>query len=129
MALIVCPECGKQVSDQAVACIHCGFPLPKKCDNLIICGKHASAINKPIYYLYDQDGNLFDSILAGEKRSYRIDKPITLILGHKRGSFVGSAVQDSNPTVIDPEKITCLEASISPGFFDKEYRLTPIDNV
>ena len=29
MALISCPECGKQISDQAPACIHCGYPLPK----------------------------------------------------------------------------------------------------
>lgn len=27
MALIRCPECGKEVSDLAVACIHCGYPL------------------------------------------------------------------------------------------------------
>ena len=27
MALISCPECEKQVSDKAVACPHCGYPL------------------------------------------------------------------------------------------------------
>lgn len=27
MSLITCPECGKQVSDKAPACIHCGYPL------------------------------------------------------------------------------------------------------
>lgn len=27
MALINCPECGKQISDKALTCIHCGFPL------------------------------------------------------------------------------------------------------
>ncbi len=27
MALIVCPECGKQVSDQAASCPSCGHPL------------------------------------------------------------------------------------------------------
>lgn len=27
MALIKCPECGKEISDRAPACIHCGFPL------------------------------------------------------------------------------------------------------
>ena len=27
MALIKCPECGKEISDRAAACIHCGFPL------------------------------------------------------------------------------------------------------
>ena len=27
MALIKCPECGKEVSDKAQNCIHCGFPI------------------------------------------------------------------------------------------------------
>ncbi len=27
MALIQCPECQKQISEQAAACPHCGFPL------------------------------------------------------------------------------------------------------
>ena len=27
MALIACPECGKEISNQAPACIHCGCPL------------------------------------------------------------------------------------------------------
>lgn len=27
MALIKCPECNKEVSDKAVVCIHCGYPL------------------------------------------------------------------------------------------------------
>ena len=29
MALIRCPECGKEVSDQAKTCAHCGFPIAK----------------------------------------------------------------------------------------------------
>ena len=29
MALIACPECGKQISDKAVACPLCGFPIAK----------------------------------------------------------------------------------------------------
>lgn len=27
MALIQCPECGKDISDKATQCIHCGYPL------------------------------------------------------------------------------------------------------
>lgn len=27
MALIKCPECGKDISDKAVACMQCGFPV------------------------------------------------------------------------------------------------------
>lgn len=30
MALIQCPECKKEVSDQAAVCIHCGYPLKTK---------------------------------------------------------------------------------------------------
>ena len=27
MALIKCPECGKEISDKSNACIHCGCPI------------------------------------------------------------------------------------------------------
>jgi len=27
MALVQCPECGKEISDKAKQCIHCGYPL------------------------------------------------------------------------------------------------------
>lgn len=27
MSLIVCPECGKEISDKSDVCIHCGYPL------------------------------------------------------------------------------------------------------
>lgn len=30
MALIICPECGKEISDKATVCIHCGFPIEHK---------------------------------------------------------------------------------------------------
>lgn len=30
MALIKCPECGKEVSDASETCVHCGYPLKKK---------------------------------------------------------------------------------------------------
>lgn len=29
MALAKCPECGKEVSDRAKVCTHCGYPLQK----------------------------------------------------------------------------------------------------
>jgi len=29
MGLIKCPECGRQVSDQAAACPQCGYPIRK----------------------------------------------------------------------------------------------------
>ena len=34
MALIKCPECGKDISDKAKACIHCGFPIDEYISSL-----------------------------------------------------------------------------------------------
>ena len=40
MALIKCKECGKEVSDQATVCIHCGYELKQRvCPE---CGKGVS---------------------------------------------------------------------------------------
>ena len=33
MALINCPECGKEVSDLEEVCIHCGYPLKSNSNN------------------------------------------------------------------------------------------------
>lgn len=36
MALIKCPECGKEISDKANACIHCGYPLNEQKEDFCI---------------------------------------------------------------------------------------------
>ena len=45
MALISCPECGKQVSDAAQSCPDCGFPVGKSkyCQH---CGQKIPIENK-----------------------------------------------------------------------------------
>lgn len=39
MALIPCPECGKEISDQSPACIHCGYPLDPAQYSLVLTEK------------------------------------------------------------------------------------------
>jgi len=34
MALIICPECGRNVSSFAEKCVHCGFPINKSNNNV-----------------------------------------------------------------------------------------------
>lgn len=34
MALINCPECGKEISDKVKACPHCGYPFDEKSENI-----------------------------------------------------------------------------------------------
>lgn len=40
MALIKCPECGKEISDKANACIHCGYPLNERKEDFGITDSH-----------------------------------------------------------------------------------------
>jgi hypothetical protein len=35
MSLIICPECGKEISSQAESCPHCGFPIKKIIDEVV----------------------------------------------------------------------------------------------
>ncbi len=126
MALIKCPECEKNVSDKANACIHCGFPLNSPKGELVIRGKRTSdVLKKHIYFLYE-NGAYFDEVLPGEVKRYPVDKTMHLVLGHKKGSFINSAVKDSSPVIVEPGRITRLEASIGQGFMPS-YFLSKVD--
>ena len=89
MALILCPECGKQISDKAKCCIHCGFPLneidtekiltPKApCDNMC-------SINGIIYDLSDLKDYVFNEQRKKEvspfDKSWELAKTINGLTG------------------------------------------------
>ena len=46
MALIECPECNKEVSDRAISCPHCGFPIA---DIQKTESQHTVKVNNKIY--------------------------------------------------------------------------------
>lgn len=48
MALIKCPECGKEISDKAVSCPNCGNPLNNNSDE-ILNTQETTAINKGVH--------------------------------------------------------------------------------
>lgn len=45
MSLIICSECGKEISDKATVCIHCGCPIKKD--------EPPSYIKKVCIYVYE----------------------------------------------------------------------------
>lgn len=67
MALIKCPRCGKEISDKATACIHCGMPLketeqPASPQPL----QHTSMESAPPpNYLWFSIINIFISLIGG----------------------------------------------------------------
>lgn len=50
MALIKCPECGKEISDKSKQCIHCGYPLE------LLAEQKSTVIQKEIIYDVIYDG-------------------------------------------------------------------------
>lgn len=84
MALIKCPECGKEISDRAPVCIHCGFPLQdhlnesktysvvvsEKCDTLQSCStlcKIANITLSPAKDILSSTGSVIMSGLSMQK--------------------------------------------------------------
>lgn len=81
MALIKCPECGKEISDRVQACIHCGCPL-------IVTTKHVR-IKMPLfssnlfiknkqYAILDSDNNALWSGEIGKIAEFDIDAPMNI---------------------------------------------------
>lgn len=46
MALRTCPECGRQISDKATVCIHCGCPIAKVCPECGAAADEADSVCK-----------------------------------------------------------------------------------
>lgn len=66
MALIKCPECGKEVSNQAETCIHCGYPLLKD--------KSVIKVDNKIYDISELKKIFYKYSLEDQKRIYKICK-------------------------------------------------------
>ena len=69
MALIKCPECGKEISDKANVCIHCGYPLNEQEEDFYI--KRTSLLDEDtLKYEFQKIGdNALKSIEEGKVRS------------------------------------------------------------
>ena len=59
MALIKCPECGKEISDKSKACIHCGYPI----DELDKTYEEDSLITVPVHREKRFTGSFLTSLI------------------------------------------------------------------
>ena len=61
MALIACPECGKQISDKAPACIHCGYPIN---EIKINSSSLSNSLKKVVIYSHLESKMLYITVVA-----------------------------------------------------------------
>lgn len=72
MALINCPECGKEISDQAANCPNCGYPIKSKrfnCDDSAEIEENSNAIINSIQ-------NFTQNAIENWKDSYHVTKKV-----------------------------------------------------
>ena len=129
MAMIKCPECGKEISDKAKSCINCGCPIEQITTSGIVKIK-VSVLKSPSGF----NGNQNVSITAngktlwegesGEIAEIYFDSPTTvyvkyhLSLMHYGGECSG---------VIDPSKSKKYNVSARQGFMSTKLVLQQVD--
>lgn len=110
MALIKCPECGKEISDKSHLCIHCGFPLDEM-DN-------TPQLEKKYYKVVLED--------VSPKNKVRIIKTIMDYTGIRLTE--AKAMADTVPSVIKND-ITLEEAQlIAASLMQEDAKVTISDS-
>ena len=81
MALIKCPECGTEVSDKAVACPRCAYPIQQAQEPKIV-EMSFDAVSGQVFnnkcFVYDINGNELASCRQGDTISFKCEKPMTV---------------------------------------------------
>ena len=76
MAIIKCPDCGKEVSDRANVCIHCGAPLNFSDVNGVVKIKCCNIDNNPysVKVIDTESGETLTKVPQGGVASFEIKK-------------------------------------------------------
>ncbi len=91
MALIKCPECGREVSDRAQACPQCGCPIaPKpvsvaaqnqKSETVAVSFPDGPGFTKMKCKVWDSNGDVIAECREGGVASFRCKKTMTIKVG------------------------------------------------
>ena len=109
MALINCPECGKQISDKAGSCPNCGCPIANAPSSVIV---RALSDDRGVHKMrFRIDGREVGTIPIGSTITINITKPTRVEAYHIRGLSTG------NSTFFNAVPGKCYEARYcKPGF-------------
>ena len=115
MALIKCPECGKEISDRAQACIHCGYPLAS---NEPVGGKVIiKAQTNPVdvterqmtFDIFTTSGKLLCTIEPGRVKNIEIDNDVEIFARPTYGLEFTKERRKTNSIRISGNKTTRVQ--------------------
>lgn len=112
MALITCPECGKQVSSMSKTCPNCGYPIASETNDVI----RIKIDNDPscpgysvrIFNAYTKQ--LITEVRSGSVAEIKSDVDLTIY-------FTGVSGSPMLTTTVSPKNGGKYRASWGPGFF------------
>lgn len=79
--MIVCPECGRQVSDKATVCPTCGYPIAKMNPSGEVLIKMGGTF-VPTACIYEvSTGKCLWKGVRGETASFHVDEPTLIAIG------------------------------------------------
>lgn len=127
MALIKCPECGKEISDKAAACPNCGCPVSEMSTSGIVRIRMPNNIVEGWVGLFssrdaivkDMNGKTLWEGHHGENAKFSIDAPTKIKIG------LGGWANELEGTV-EPKKKYALVQDLGVHMF-ATYRLTEVD--
>ena len=120
MALIKCPECGKEISDRASACIHCGCPLAS---NEPVGGKIIiKAQTNPVdvtarqmtFDIFTSRGKLLCTIEPGGVKTIEIDSDVEIFAKPTYGFDFAKDRRKTNSIRISNNKTTRVHLAFVP---------------
>lgn len=129
MALITCPDCGKEISDKAKACIFCGCPLEEittsgevriKIPNNIVTGWVGLFASRRAV-IQDTEGKTLWQGSHGENAKFTIEVPTKVVID------LGSMANPVSGTVEPKKKYACIQDM--GVHMLATYRLTEVDMI
>ena len=139
MALIKCPECGKEISDRAQACIHCGCPIQTQISEsklIIKALRHPNeqhvvgySLGTPIYgksteiYICATDGRPITQLMTGQSTTININNDLEIYASFypagKKGLFGLGEKTKSNVIQVSAGQVTKIQIGYSYGNLTK----------
>lgn len=139
MALIKCPECGKEISDKAQSCIHCGCPIQtQKIESKLIIKalKHPNeekiigySFGVPMYgkstqiYICTTNGHCVAEIITGQTISINVNADMEIYASFypigKKGLFNLGEKTKSNIVRVCSGELTKIQIGYSYGNLTK----------
>ena len=111
MALIKCPECGKEISDKASSCPNCGCPLSEMITSGVVRIKMPNNIVEGWVGLFssrnatvtDKSGKVLWKGQHGENANFTIDEPTEIVIN------LGGWANEVSGTVYPKKKYSLVQ--------------------